>query len=401
MRFSYSGLIYGRSTEGFLDAEGVVAARKALKEKGISVIRLEEEKASQYSGSPGKVKIKLASTLELSKKMEVMINAGLPFSKIFQMLVDQAGEKEKSFVIDLKARVEQGESLSEVFSDYPDSFDPVFVSLIRAGEVSGKLGLFVGRAREYLEARLLTRKKIKKALGYPITLAVVASAVVAIMLVYVVPVFAEIFAQSGSQLPNATRIVLSTSETLQDFHFVATVGALLTMGVFFAKRFYLARGRFRRFVDRLMLRMPLASGVTRAANIYTLCSINSNLSAGGVSIVDGLDITVKAVRNIHYQEAMANVREKIVSGVPVAEAFLTYPALFPDTFIALLEVGEQTGSLGKMLKSAESVYRKEMEDKISAQLTVIEPLLISVMGLIIGFILIAMYAPMFSLGSAL
>ena len=405
--FTYKGISDGKYVEGDIEAINLDEASHLLKEKKIiitNIIRTKKKKADEKKKSKGlsflggKKKAKVEDILIFSKQFATMVKAGLPILQVLAMLRDQMENPGiKDIIEDIRKSLEGGMNLSRCFEKYPEHFDNVYVNLIKAGEASGKLDVFLLKIVEALEKKEKIKKKIKSALMYPAIMFTVAITVSAFMLVKVVPVFAKMYDGMGLELPAATATIMAMSDFLR-----GTGGKTILFGGiigYFGFRFITKRNAAIRFKwHRQILRLPLFGDMILKSLLARISLILGNLSAAGVNLLESLEIAKSVSNNDVVTDALENVKKGVFSGDTLTKLFLKEP-LFPPTFSQLISVGEQTGQLDEMFNSVSAYYEEEFDTTVDNMSALIEPIMIVFMGVMIGGLMIAMYSPIFNVGA--
>ena len=405
--FTYKGISDGKYVEGDIEAINLDEASHLLKEKKIiitNIIRTKKKKADEKKKSKGlsflggKKKVKVEDILIFSKQFATMVKAGLPILQVLAMLRDQMENPGiKDIIEDIRKSLEGGLNLSRCFEKYPEHFDNVYVNLIKAGEASGKLDVFLLKIVEALEKKEKIKKKIKSALMYPAIMFTEAITVSAFMLVKVVPVFAKMYDGMGLELPAATATIMAMSDFLR-----GTGGKTILFGGiigYFGFRFIIKRNAAIRFKwHRQILRLPLFGDMILKSLLARISLILGNLSAAGVNLLESLEIAKSVSNNDVVTDALENVKKGVFSGDTLTKLFLKEP-LFPPTFSQLISVGEQTGQLDEMFNSVSAYYEEEFDTTVDNMSALIEPIMIVFMGVMIGGLMIAMYSPIFNVGA--
>ena len=406
--FSYKGIAEGKYVEGDIEALNQEEASHKLKEQKVIITNLvkskkkkDEVKAKSKKGggfSFGKKKVKVEEILIFSKQFATMVKAGLPILEVLGMLRDQLESPAiKEVIEDIRKSLEGGVTLSKCFDKYPQYFDNVYVNLIKAGEASGKLDVFLMKIVDSLEKKEKIKKKIKGALMYPSIMFSVAIIVSAFMLVKVVPVFAKMYDGMGIALPKPTAVIMSMSDFLR-----GTGGmALLFGGVggFFLFRYLTTKYPAIQYKwHKQVLKMPVFGDMILKSLLARISLILGNLSAAGVNLLESLEIAKSVSNNVVVTEALENVKKGVFSGDTLTKLFLKEP-LFPPTFSQLISVGEQTGQLDEMFGSVAMYYEEEFDGAVDNMSSLIEPIMIVFMGIMIGGLMIAMYSPIFNVGA--
>jgi type IV pilus assembly protein PilC len=331
-----------------------------------------------------------------------MVRAGLPILETITMIERQTEHQGLKWIIgDIHKSVESGTSLSDSFAKHGQVFNNVYINLLRAGESSGKVDLFLQKLVVGMEKDERMRSSIKGAMTYPIILFIVAMAVIALMMIFVVPVFQDMFAGSAGGLPATTQIVVDISEFIRDpvrggLFSVSVVGIFMISSILIKKNY-----RIRRSWHRILLKLPLIGNLIRKSSLAKIAMIQGNLTAAGVPVLEALDISATSNNNVVIQEAMNEVKRGVFSGDPLSKLFEKNPAIFPATFTAMVSVGERTGNMEEMFESISLYFEEEVDDAITRLTSMLEPIMIVFMGITIGFILVAMYTPMFQMGETL
>ena len=406
--FSYKGISAGKYVEGDIEALNHEEASHKLKEQKIIITNLirtkkkkGEKKAKGKSGGFslfGKKKVKVEEILIFSKQFATMVKAGLPILEVLGMLRDQLESPAiKEIIEDIRKSLEGGVTLSKCFDKYPQYFDNVYVNLIKAGEASGKLDVFLLKIVDSLEKKEKIKKKIKGALMYPGIMFTVAITVSAFMLVKVVPVFAKMYEGMGIALPTPTAVIMAMSDFLR-----GTGGMILffgTIGFVFAFRYLTTKNEMMKYRwHKQVLKMPVFGDMILKSLLARISLIMGNLSAAGVNLLESLEIAKSVSNNVVVTEALENVKKGVFSGDTLTKLFLKEP-LFPPTFSQLISVGEQTGQLDEMFGSVASYYEAEFDSSVDNMSSLIEPIMIVFMGIMIGGLMIAMYSPIFNVGA--
>ena len=408
--FEYKGIAEGKYTEGVVEALDKDEASFKLREKKVIITSInivkgqkikKAKKAGQGAGFLGGLfigKVKTSDLTLFSKKISTMVKAGLPILDSFKMVEEQTENKRLKLIINqISKDLEAGTSLSKCFSKNPDVFDKIFVNMIKAGEASGKLDIFLMKLTEILERREDIRRKIKSASFYPKILFFVAGGITVFMLLKVVPIFEEMYGGMGVPLPVLTKMIISAS------NFVQSMAGLMSL-VIFGLAYYLfgyANKRFPKFkrrIDKLSFKLPIFGNLIAQSIYARVALIMSNLVAAGVSVIETLEIVKETNDNLIISDAIENVKRGVFSGMDLSKLFLKEVA-FPPQFGQLIAVGEKTGNLEEMFISIANYYQEEFDNAVKTLSTAIEPIMIVLIGTLIGFLLLAMYMPIFNAGS--
>ena len=407
--FTYKGISDGKYVDGDIEALNLDEASHKLKEQKIIITNIvrsskkkksgeKEKKKGKGSSLFGKKKVKVEDVLMFSKQFATMVKAGLPILQVLSMLRDQIESPAMKDVIeDIRKSLEGGVTLSKCFEKYPDLFDNIYVNLIKAGEASGKLDVFLLKIVDSLEKKEKIKKKIKGALMYPSIMFTVAITVSAFMLVKVVPVFAKMYDGMGIELPAATATIMAMSDFLRGNGGKILLLSLITF--YFSFKYLTKKNeKFRYAWHKRVLKLPIFGDMILKSMLARVSLIMGNLSAAGVNLLESLEIAKSVSNNMVVLESLENVKKGVFSGDTLTKLFLKDP-LFPPTFGQLISVGEQTGQLDEMFNSVAKYYEEEFDTVVDNLSALIEPIMIVFMGIMIGGLMIAMYSPIFNVGS--
>ena len=363
----------------------------------ITPAKAKADAAEKKKGKIGK-KVAAKNLAVFTRQFSVMIDAGLPLVQCLEILGSQ--EEDKNFaavILQTRSDIESGASLADSMRKHPKTFDPLFTNMIAAGEAGGILDTILKRLATYIEKSVKLAGQVKSAMVYPVAVVVIAGAVVGVILWKVIPTFAELFSGLGADLPLATRVVIGLSNNLVRFFPFLLVGA---GAIAYAFRRYHATPKGRRVVDRTLLHMPVLGNILRKIAVARFCRTLSTLISSGVPILDGLEITAKTSGNSIVEDAVMVTRKSIERGETIAVP-LKETKVFPAMVTQMIGVGEATGALDTMLAKIADFYEEEVDVAVAGLLTLLEPIMIAVLGVIVGGIVIAMYLPIFDLISKL
>ena len=401
--FAYSGRTRaGQTVTGERVADTMDAAIAALRREQIQVTRIDPtkvaapkaEKVKKPTGKAEPSKILAIFTRQFS----VMIDAGLPLVQCLDILGKQ--EPHKGFaeaILAVRADVESGAALADAMKKHPKSFDALYANMIAAGEAGGILDTILKRLAVYIEKSVKLKGQVKSAMIYPIAVICIATIVVAAILWKVIPTFAQLFAGLGAELPLPTRVVIAMSNGLLSYGPFILVGL---GGIGYALKQYYATPAGRYTIDGMTLKAPILGMILRKIAVARFCRTLSTLLSSGVPILDGLDITARTAGNAIIEEAIQKTRASIERGETVS-APLRETNVFPSMVVQMINVGETTGALDAMLAKIADFYEEEVDTAVAGLLTLMEPLMIAVLGGVVGGIVIAMYMPIFDLISKL
>jgi type IV pilus assembly protein PilC len=399
--FAYTGRARGGQTvTGEFIADTMDAAVAALRREQVLVTQINpvKEKAAPRAKKVRSKSVKAKDLAVFTRQFSVMIGAGLPLVQCLDILGTQAEDKNFGEVIlTTRADVEAGASLADAMKKHPKVFDALFTNMIAAGEAGGILDAILKRLATYIEKAVKLKGQVKSAMVYPVAVITIATLVVSAILWKVIPTFASLFAGLGADLPLPTRIVIGASNLLVRFMPFIVVG-FVALGFGF-KRYYGTPGG-RMVIDRVTLKAPILGTVMRKIAVARFCRTLSTLLASGVSILEALDITARTAGNAVVEEAILTTRKSIERGETIAGP-LRQTEVFPPMVVQMIGVGEATGALDTMLSKIADFYEEEVDVAVAGLLTLLEPLMIALLGGIVGGIVIAMYLPIFSLISQL
>jgi len=407
LNFEYKGISADKKyVEGEIEALNNAEAAHKLKEQKIIITKLiqakkkkkEEKKKEKFSFSFG-TGVKPKEILIFCKQFATMLRAGLPVLNTLNMLVEQTtAPGMKKIIISIRKDLEFGNALSKCFEKHPKIFDVVVVNLIKAGEASGKLDTFLEKIVASLEKREKIKSQIKGALFYPAVLLTVALLVTIFMLINVVPTFVDMYSNMGlaDKLPSSTKIIMSASEFLRSSGGVYSFFGIVLLVYAFR---YLVKTRYgvRKAYHQFLLKMPVFGNLIQKSILAKVSLVLGNLNQAGVELIESLDIAKSVTTNTVVVEAIENIKKGVFSGETLTKLF-NKEKVFPPTFTQLIAVGEQTGSLDEMYNSVAKYYEEEFDTAVANLASLIEPIMIVFMGITIGGLMVAMYAPIMSVG---
>jgi type IV pilus assembly protein PilC len=403
--FAYTGRTRaGQTVSGERTADSIDAATAALRREQIQVTKITPAKAAKEAAAKkeggGKLGKKVAAKnlAVFVRQFSVMIDAGLPLVQCLDILGTQ--EEDKNFaavILDTRTSVESGASLADAMRRHPKTFDPLFTNMIAAGEAGGILDTILKRLATYIEKAVKLAGQVKSAMIYPVAVVIIAGLVVGVILWKVIPTFAQLFSGLGADLPLPTRVVIALSNNLVRFFPFIFVGAGAAIYGF---KTYYGTVNGRRTIDAISLKMPVLGNILRKIAVARFCRTLSTLISSGVPILDGLEITAKTSGNAIIEDAIMVTRKSIERGETISVP-LKETAVFPAMVTQMIGVGEATGALDTMLAKIADFYEEEVDTAVAGLLTLLEPIMIAVLGVTVGGIVIAMYMPIFDLISKL
>ncbi len=392
--YSYQSLSkMGKKVSGFLDASSLPDAKTKLSAKGLYVISISA--TDDYSASKSWLKrlleggVTLKDKILFTKQLSVLLGSGIPLLQALELLMEQFEGKMRSIIVTLKDGVKEGLSLADGLKKYPKIFDNIFVQLIRAGEATGKLESILDRLAAFLEKKQALQKKVSGALRYPMIQLVIVSIVVVFLLAFVVPKIAQIFVDAGSRLPFPTRVVLAASNFLQDHYILLP---LIIASITSAFLYWKSTLTGAKTLDKIKLRLPMIKFFSKTSAVVQFSKTLGMLLEGGVSLSEALDIVCNIVSNRVLADQLNEARDKIIKEGKIAE-YLKQTGIFPPIAIYLIKTGEQSGDLAKMLLTVGENYEQELSEITDKLTSTMEPIIMALMAVVVGFIVIAIAMP--------
>ena len=406
INFAYKGISLGKYVEGEIEALNNTEAAHKLKEQKVIITNLKESKKKvplvkkERTPITFGTGIKAQEILIFCKQFGTMLRAGLPVLNTLEMLEGQTKRPPMKKVIQtIKKDLESGNALSKCFEKHPKVFDTVVVNLIKAGEASGKLDTFLTKIVINLEKREKIKSQIKSALFYPGVLFSVAILVTIFMLTNVVPTFVKMYEGMNmtDDLPTPTAVIMAMSEFVSSWKGVFLLIFLILFVVFF--KFLISKNyNIKKKWHQVMLKLPIFGNLINKSILAKISLVLGNLNQAGVDLIESIDIAKSVTDNVVIIEALENIKKGVFSGRSLTELF-NKETIFPATFTQLISVGEQTGSLDEMFSSIAIYYEEEFDVAVSNLASLIEPIMIVFMGITIGGLMLAMYAPIFNVGA--
>lgn len=397
LTFHYQGINKaGQKMEGDIQARSLAIAKADLRKQGIVTNKVVKKRKPLFDRK--NKKITQADITVFSRQLATMIESGIPLVQAFDIVAKgQSNKRLKDLIETIKHDIETGLTLAESLIKHPLYFNELFCNLVDAGEKSGSLDIMLDKVATYKEKIEIIKKKIKKALTYPIAVMVVALLVTAGLLIYVVPQFESLFKGFGADLPAMTRAVITMSEFMQAYWYII-FGALggIVYSFFYAKNHSL---EFAQTIDRVMLKFPVIGPILEKAAIARFARTLSITFAAGLPLVEALKSVAGATGNIIYAKATDKIREEVATGQQMFTA-MENTHLFPNMVIQMVAIGEESGALEKMLSKVADFYEEEVNNAVDALSSLLEPIIMSILGILVGGLVVAMYLPIFKLGSA-
>ncbi len=384
----------GKEREGTIDAAGRDEAVQLLRREGLQVLEIDEDTGGAGLFAPG---VGRNDVIYLTNQLSIMVDTGITLSVALGGILEQEKNPTmRKLLLELHRTVESGDDFSTALAKYPRYFDKTFISMIKVGEATGTLGEMLERVATYLRKEVEMRSKVKAAMAYPVVMATIAVGVTAFLLTYILPKFTPLFAKKGIQLPAATRWSMAASDVLLNYwHWWVPGIVLLVVGFFWGKRTVVGR----RALDYAMLNLPIIGPVSRKVILSRSLRTLGAMLNSGLSVLEALKLTAEVSGNFYYEQVWLHVVDEVTQGNEICESLRGSP-LFPPTIVQMIAAGEQTAKLGQVLEKVSTYYDREVETSIKTATSMIEPIMISVMGVVVGTIGLALLLPVFSLSKA-
>ncbi|MEA1994711.1 MAG: type II secretion system F family protein [Campylobacterota bacterium] len=389
----------GNLLRGNIDAISEQTAVLKLRQQGLIPVSLKPTTEKRKMILPIKRKVSQKELMTSTKQLSVMLKSGVSLTKSIDVLSkQQKNAKFADILQDVKKNIEEGLSFADALRKHKNIFSPLYTSTVEAGETGGNLNESLENIAALLERSLTLKRKIKGALAYPVIVSIVAIAVIILIMVKVIPTFAGIYQSAGMHLPLPTQIVINISMFVRKAFLPIILGIIAF--VIIIKLLHKKNERARKFIDNVLLHLPLFGKLINKGIVARLSTTISSLVKGGLPLLEALSIAVKTAGNKVMEDALSSVRDKIRKGETIANAF-SQAKIFEPMVVQMISVGEETGALDEMLESVSRFYEAEVDDTVKNLTSIMEPVMIVVLGGIIGFIVIAMYLPIFKLGEAI
>ncbi|HCW4110945.1 TPA: type II secretion system F family protein [Acinetobacter baumannii] len=395
--FAYEGVDRkGVKIKGELPAKNMALAKVTLRKQGVTVRNIREKRKNILEGLFKKKVTTLDITI-FTRQLATMMKAGVPLVQGFEIVAEGLENPAmREVVLGIKGEVEGGSTFASALRKYPQHFDNLFCSLVESGEQSGALETMLDRVAIYKEKSELLKQKIKKAMKYPATVIVVAIVVTIILMVKVVPVFQDLFASFGADLPAFTQMVVNMSKWMQEYWFIMIIAIGTVIAAFLeAKK---RSKKFRDGLDKLALKLPIFGDLVYKAIIARYSRTLATTFAAGVPLIDALESTAGATNNVIYEKAVMKIREDVATGQQLQFA-MRVSNRFPSMAIQMVAIGEESGALDSMLDKVATYYENEVDNAVDGLTSMMEPLIMAILGVLVGGLVIAMYLPIFQMGS--
>lgn len=378
----------GKTIKGEMRAAGAVVVTSTLRKQGIRVVKITKAKTG------GKITDKDITLF--TRQLATMMKSGVPLLQAFDIVgKGHSNRAVGKLLMDIKSEVETGSSLANAFKKYPLYFDSLFCNLVAAGEAAGILDGLLDRLATYKEKIQAIKGKIKSALFYPVSIIVVAFVITAVIMIFVIPAFKELFQGFGADLPAPTLMVMTISDFFVEYWWAIFGG--ISGGLYTFFYIWKRSAAMQRVMDRLMLRLPIFGEVIRKATIARWSRTLSTMFAAGVPLVEALNSVAGAAGNQVYYEATKNIQNEVSTGSSLVDAMMA-TNVFPSMVLQMVSIGEESGSLDAMLSKIADFFEAEVDDAVEALSSLMEPLIMVVLGTLIGGMVVAMYLPIFKMG---
>ncbi len=384
----------GKKVNGTLDAPSQEAALQQLSKQGIYPIAV--QLAKDQAGTQPFYKqifqksISLKDKILFTKQLSVLLKSGVPLLQALELLIDQFEGKLKSILIAIKDGIKEGKSLADGLSKYPKVFDTIYIQLVRAGEASGKLEVILDRLVEYMEQRAALTKKVKGALSYPLIQLSIVGLVVVGLLTFVIPTLTQTFTSQGSKLPATTQFLITLSDFIRSYYLFIIIFIIVVIVIY---RYWSATPQGAQAVDKIKLKIPILKFFTRMGAVVQFSRTLGMLLESGVNLSEALDIVVKIVDNRILKNALSEARDKIIKQGKIAE-YLRQTGIFPPIAIYLIKTGEESGQLDAMLLTVAQNYEADLAEFSDSLSSKLEPIMLLVMAVIVGFVVLSIVQPM-------
>ncbi len=391
----------GASREEVLDATDRATLYAEIKARGETLTLAEEVTDEKKGGLNMNInlfnKVKLHDKITFTKSLGAMIEAGLSMSRALAVIEKQTKQKKfKEIIADLGKEISQGKTLSDGMKKYEDTFTPLMISMVKAGEESGSLAQSLRVVSIQMESSYQLTRKIKGAMMYPLIIICAMIVIGLLMLTFVVPILAATFKEMNADLPTSTKMIIAVSEFLKNHYIIALGIIIAAIALVYS---FLVSKKGRRFSDYVVLKLPVISGIAKQINSARTTRTMSSLLSAGVDVVIATHITMDVVQNSYYKEVLALVEQKIQKGEPIAHVFNDREDLYPSFVGEMISVGEETGQLAQMLLGVAVYYEAEIDQKTKDMSAIIEPLLMVIIGLVVGLFAVSIISPIYSLGA--
>lgn len=386
----------GKKVKGKSMAANEAAVRADLRRKGVVPTRVKKQRSGMFSGGGTITPLDIAL---FSRQLATMLAAGIPLVQSFEIVgTGHENAAMQKLIMAVKADVEGGSALAEALAKHPLYFDDLFVNLVEAGEQAGALDTLLEKIATYKEKTEALKKKIKKALTYPAAVVVVAFVVTTILLIFVIPAFEDLFKGFGADLPSFTRMIIDLSVFVREKGvFIAILmGGSVSTFFYFQKR----SRKMRHFLDRMSLKMPVIGSILRKAAVARYARTLSTMFAAGVPLVEALESVAGATGNIVFEIGVLEMRDEVSTGQTLQQS-MENTGLFPNMVIQMIAVGEESGSLDEMSSKVADFFEEDVDNAVDNLSSLLEPMIMAILGVLVGGLVVAMYLPIFKMGAVI
>jgi type IV pilus assembly protein PilC len=396
--FLWEGLDrYGKRTRGEMVGTSDIFIKATLRRQGVNPLKVKKKAKSLFGG--GKKKITSKDITMFSRQLATMISAGVPLVQSFEIVARGLENKSmQDLLLAIKADIEAGGTLAEALGKHPAHFDRLYINLVTAGEAAGILESILHKIATYLEKTQALKSKIKAAMFYPTAVIVVAFVITAILMIFVIPQFESLFKGFGADLPALTKLVITISEYFQEYWWAIFGGLIGTViGVLRLKK---RSTKVAQLFDRLSLKLPVVGKILEQSAIARFSRTLATMFAAGTPLAEAMTSVAGACGNIVFYDAAIKIRDEITTGTQLQVA-MRDAQIFPNMVIQMVAIGEESGALDEMLGKVADWYEQQVDDAVEALTSLLEPIIMAVLGVIIGGLVIAMYLPIFKMGQAI
>ena len=386
----------GNKVKGKSMAGNEAQVRAELRRQGVVPSRIRKQSQGLFKGAS---KVTAGDIAIFSRQLATMLAAGIPLVQSFEIIGNgHENQAMQKLILAIKADVEGGSALAEALAKHPIHFDDLFVNLVEAGEQAGALETLLDKIATYKEKTEAIKKKIKKALTYPAAVLVVAFVVTIILLIFVIPAFEDLFQGFGADLPAFTRFVIDVSQFVRDqgWYLALLAGAGIYTFFYFKKR----SRAMRQFLDRAALKTPIIGPILQKASIARYARTLSTMFSAGVPLVEALESVAGATGNIVYEQGVMQMKDEVATGQRLQQA-MENTDLFPNMVIQMIAVGEESGSLDEMSAKVADFYEEDVDNAVDNLSSLLEPMIMAILGILVGGLVVAMYLPIFKMGSVI
>jgi type IV pilus assembly protein PilC len=391
-RYSWEGKDKsGKSVKGEVRAAGTAIASAQLRRQGIQVSSIKKAKTTGKAVTEKDIAL-------FTRQLATMLKAGVPLLQAFDIVgKGHSNPSVARMLMDIKGEVETGNSLETAFRKYPLHFDDLFCNLIGAGEAAGILDNLLDKIATYKEKILAIKSKIKSALFYPVSIIVIAFVITAIIMIFVIPAFKELFSSFGADLPTPTLVIMGISDWFVKWWWA--IFSIIGGGLYTFFYFWKRNKKMQRTMDIIMLKLPIFGNLIRIATVARWARTLATMFAAGVPLVESLDSVAGAAGNAVYYEATKQIQREVSAGTSMTSA-MTNSGVFPNMVLQMVSIGEEAGAIDNMLNKVADFYEAEVDDAVEALSSLMEPVIMVVLGTLIGGMVVAMYLPIFKMGQA-